>query len=49
VSKLEDKNFMYFEDLPYQTQQLLLDLIVSIVKNMKQDEQAEESEEPIDD
>jgi hypothetical protein len=40
---------MYFEDLPYQTQQLLLDLIVSIVKNKKLEGQAEESEEPIND
>jgi hypothetical protein len=40
---------MYFEDLPYQTQQLLLDLIVSIVKNIKQEEFAKESEESTDD
>jgi hypothetical protein len=42
---MEQNDFMFFEDLPYQTQELLLDLIVSILKNEPEPEEAEESEE----
>jgi hypothetical protein len=46
---LEQNDFMFFEDLPYQTQELLLDLIVAILKDQKETEKADESEELYDD
>ena len=36
--EMADSGKMYFEDLPKHVQDLLLDLIVSIVKNMKAEE-----------
>jgi len=36
--EMADSGKMYFEDLPKHVQDMLLDLIVSIVKNMKAEE-----------